>query len=217
MSESLPAGKSNAEQGESGLALPDLRDPALVERLLADAEPSLRQALWGLIPPTFRSALDIDDVIQVTFIEAFLRIGTFIPRGPGSFEAWLTRMARNNLKDAVKALRAEKRVPRHRMVTIGAGSDSYEGLLNQLGSSSATPSRAAAGAESRNLVEDALGKLPPDYARVVRLMDIDAQTAPQAASALGRSVGAVYMLRVRAHALLREILGGSGRYFSSGA
>lgn len=192
-------------------------DAAATEELLADSEPALRQALTGQIPASFRSAFDVDDVIQVTFVEAFLRIGTFTPRGPGSFQAWLTTLARNNLKDALKELRAEKRIPRHRLVPAFGDSGSHEGLLALLGASATTPSGGAARMEAKSWVEDAIGRLPPDYEKVVRLIDLEGHIGPSAAAALGRSVGAVYMLRLRAHDRLRELLGSSGNFFTSGA
>jgi len=191
-------------------------DAEALEEMLVRSEVPLRTALAGEIPAAFRSAFDVDDVIQVTFIEAFLRIRQFTPRGPGSFTAWLTRLARNNLRDAIKWLRRDKRLPRERQVTHRASHDSHVGLLETLQLSSTTPSRVCAREESKCLLETALSGLPPDYENVVRLMDLDRQTAPQAAKAMGRSVGAVYMLRTRAHALLLEFLGNSGKFFSSG-
>jgi RNA polymerase sigma-70 factor, ECF subfamily len=188
-----------------------------LEELLARLEVPLRQSLTNLIPAAYRSAFDADDIIQVTFIEAFLRIGGFSPRGTGSCLAWLTRLGRNNLTDAIRELRREKRVPREKLVSVGGRSDSYEGFLAALGGSSSTPSRGAVRIEVKSLIEEAMVKLPPDYERVVRLMDLEGKTAPQAAAEMGRSKGAVYMLQARARAHLREILGPSGNFFSSGS
>lgn len=188
-----------------------------MEELLARSEVQLRQSLRSLIPTAYRAAFDADDLIQVTFIEAFLHIGRFSPRGTGSFLAWLTRLGRNNLTDAIRSLRREKRVPRERLVSVGGGSDSYHGFLATLTGTSSTPSRGAVRVEAKGLIDDALTKLPPDYAKVVRLMDLEGKTAPQAAAEMGRSMGAVYMLQARAHARLRELLGSSGNFFSSGS
>jgi RNA polymerase sigma-70 factor (ECF subfamily) len=192
-------------------------DGDAMEELLARSEPGLRQALCGAIGAEFRSALDVDDVIQVTFIEAFLQFGKFSYRGDGSFLAWLRQLAQNNLRDAVKGLKREKRPPRHRAVSIHGDSDSYVDLLAQLGGSTTTPSGASARREAKNLIEAAIGKLPPDYEKIVRLMDLEGLTGAQAAKSMGRSEGAVYMLRMRAHALLREYLGSGGKFFSHGA
>jgi len=145
MAETWPNNGDSSELSELEIVSAALSgDAGAMEQLLAKSEAPLRTALAGQIAQPFQAVLDVDDVIQVTFIEAFLRIGQFTDRGPGSFLAWLTTLARNNLRDAIKALRAEKRIPRHRMVSVGAESDSYEGLLAQLGSTTTTPSGVAA-------------------------------------------------------------------------
>ncbi|MBP7937722.1 MAG: sigma-70 family RNA polymerase sigma factor, partial [Phycisphaerae bacterium] len=48
--------------------------------------------------------------------------------------------------------------------------------------------------------------LPETYRRVVEQFDIEFRPPAEIARALGRSVGAVYMVRTRAHDRLREIL-----------
>lgn len=188
-----------------------------LEELLSRLEAPLRQTLTGLIPAAYRSAFDADDVVQITFIEAFLYISRFSTRGAGSFMGWLTQLGRNNLTDAIRELSRKKRVPREKLVSVGQGSDSYEGFLTALCGSSSTPSRGAGRIETKNLIEEALAKLPPDYESVVRMMDFEGKTAPQVGHEIGRSNGAVYMLQVRAHAYLKELLGPSGNFFSSGS
>ncbi len=56
------------------------------------------------------------------------------------------------------------------------------------------------------MMKAAIGKLPETYRRVVEQFDIDFHPAAEIARALGRSVGAVYMIRARAHDRLRDIL-----------
>ena len=112
-------------------------------------------------------------------------------------------------RDAIKELDRRKR-PARRLQLAGACSDeSYVALLDTLSGSQSTPSKGAARAECRELLESALSSLPPDYETVVRLFDLDGRTAPEIAEQLGRSPGAIYMLRVRAHQRLIEILGPS--------
>ena len=77
-----------------------------------------------------------------------------------------------------------------------------------------TPSGKAAAGEARAALKHALERLPADYQRVVRLYDLEDQPAEQVAEVLGRRPGAVFMLRVRAHRALRQLMGGSSKYFS---
>lgn len=191
-------------------------DEEALSELLAVFGPEVRERLKSKIGPQWRGTLDEDDVMQVTYLEAFLRINQFKPRGAGSFMAWLSQVAENNLRDALRGLQAAKRPnPRDRVqVTPKPGEDSYIALVEMLGTTEATPSRAAAKTEGAALLEHALGTLPPDYERVVRLYDLEGQSAADVAAQLGRTQGAIYMLRARAHQRLADALGSQSRFFS---
>src|SRR5262244_2160831 len=47
----------------------------------------------------WRGRLDAGDVMQVTYLEAFLRISSFDPQRAEAFAAWLRRIAEHNLLD----------------------------------------------------------------------------------------------------------------------
>ncbi|MEW6073416.1 MAG: sigma-70 family RNA polymerase sigma factor [Planctomycetota bacterium] len=116
----------------------------------------------------------------------------------------------SNLRDGWRALERDKRPdPRRRADPAAA-----EGLLDALRSEITSPSRAAARGEAAALLEAALAGLPDDYARVVRLYDLEGRTIEETADALGRSRGAVHMLRQRAHDRLRERLGRPERFLT---
>jgi DNA-directed RNA polymerase specialized sigma24 family protein len=60
--------------------------------------------------------------------------------------------------------------------------------------------------EAVQVLNSLLERMPPDYAGVIRHYDLEERPVAEVAAALGRSAGAVYMLRARAHDLLRELL-----------
>lgn len=183
---------------------------AALTELLHEHAPRLRALLS--IDKRWQSVLDADDVLQVTYLEAFLKIGSFVPGGPNAFIGWLRRIAENNLRDAIKGLDAAKRPPPN--LQANAADSSAVALFELLGVTSATPSRAAAAAEIERALATALDALPPDYACVVRLYDIEGRPIADVASQLERSAGAVHMLRARAHDQLRELLGPESAFFS---
>jgi len=178
----------------------------------------VRERLKGKIGPQWRSSLEEDDVMQVTYLEAFQLIDQFQPRGPGSFMAWLSHVAENNLRDAIRGLSAAKRPsPQKRVQVSGTSSrDSFVALVDLLGTDHGTPSRVAAMEEAVQFIEAALSRLPPDYERVVRLYDLEGQSAAEVAGQLGRTPGAIYMLRARAHDRLKNQLGSESKFFSQG-
>ncbi|HRX84797.1 MAG TPA: sigma-70 family RNA polymerase sigma factor [Phycisphaerae bacterium] len=162
-----------------------------------------------------RAIIDADDVMQVTYLEAFLQVGRLTARDEAGLVAWLRRIAQNNLRDAVKEQGRQKRPPAEMRVHRPArGDSSYITLVEHLGATTATPSRHVAADEASRCIEAALTRLPEDYARVVRAYDLDGGSIADVAKALNRSTGAVHMLRARAHDRLRVLLGAETDFFS---
>ena len=188
---------------------------ALIE-LLEDLAPGLRVRLDHKIPAPLKVAVEADDVLQVTYIEVVGRIGQFKTGGISGFKAWVTRVAENNLLDAIRAAQAAKRPdPAKRAHTPRNAEDSAATLIEVLaGESKATPSRFVARGEAVMAMERMLATLPADYAKVIRLYDLAGRPVEEVAKEMGRSTGAIFMLRARAHDRLREAMGDEGKYFS---
>ena len=183
--------------------------------LLARHGPAVRRRLT--ISPVWQGTLDAADVMQVTYLEAFLQVHQLADRTPAGFLGWLNRLAENNLRDAIKALERQKRPDPRQQIRRAAPGDSASTLLDHLRGTAQTPSRSVAGHESQQVLETALRQLPPAYAQIVRLHDLEGRPVVEVAEALGRSPGAVYMIRARALQRLQELLGSESRFFSAGA
>ena len=117
-----------SESDEALLAKAAQGDDDAMTALLKEYGPQVRGRINGRIADRYRSAFDEDDVMQVTYLEAFLRTGGFTAKGVDSFVAWLTRIAENNLRDAIKELKRIKRPPRDKKLT-GVGDASYASPL----------------------------------------------------------------------------------------
>jgi len=197
--------------GAEALARARAGDLEALAELLEGHAPELGARLAGRIPAAHRAVLAPEDVLQVTYLEAFLRIGSF--RGDASaFAAWLGAIAENNLCDGLRELGRAKRPDSGRR----AGPAAEQALLEALGSGATSPTRAAARAEAQARLHAALAELPRDYARAVTLVDLEGRSVEEAAAELARSRGALHMLRLRAHERLRERLGAAERYLSTG-
>lgn len=201
----------------------DTSEDALVDRaVLGDAEAltsllkthgvPLHAELASRIGAAYQSVVDAADIVQITCIEAFLRIRSFVPAGPDSFRQWLRRIGENNLRDAIRALERDKRPSPHRQVIATADDGSYHMLVDQLPGTATTVSRAVQRNELRGVVEAALRQLPPDYEKALRLYELDGLSAQEVAKKLGRSHGAVRMLLARARDRLGELLGSESKY-----
>jgi RNA polymerase sigma factor (sigma-70 family) len=186
---------TRAAQGDSGA----------LSTLLERHGPTVRGRIAGDLPRKWRSVLSVDDVLQQAYTDAFLAIGRFVPQSEGSFLAWLTRLARNALLDALDMLQAAKRGGgRGRLEPDSARS--LTGLLDAVKAISATPSRAVAAQESLDALRRCIDRLPESHRMIIELYDLQQRPIEEVAASLQRSVGAAYMLRARAHRMLAEAL-----------
>lgn len=177
---------------------------ALTELLEAFA-PGVERTLQ--ISSTWQSMLEPADVMQVSFLEAYLQIGTCAAEDLQTFEAWLRRLAQNNLQDAIRGLQRKKRPqPRHR-VSAEPGDNSIASLYEILGVTTTTPSRYAARDELLRHLLSALDTLPHDYQKAIRLYDLEDLDIAETADRMQRSPGAIHMLRARGLECLREKMG----------
>lgn len=186
---------------------------ALIE-LLEALGPMVRARIEPKIGAHLKPLIEADDIMQVTYLEAVTRLDTFKSGGAKGFLAWVTRIAENNLTDAARAADAAKRPDPRKQITGGDAQSSMIAMVEHLGMTVTTPSRVAARGEAVGALERTLAKLPDDYARVIRLYDLEQWSAAEVGEEIGRTEGAVYMLRARAHDRLRELLGTESRYFT---
>lgn len=181
-------------------------DRNALERLLGHFHPSLKEELSNRIGPRFRGRIEVEDVLQVIYLEAFLGIGGYRPGTVNAFQNWLRKIARNNLNDGIRGLKARIRCEFPEPMKQRNAHDSHTSLLQLIVTSDTTPTEYLSREEIKRLVEAAIDKLPHDYAMVVRLYDLDRQPIETVATSMNRRPGAVYMLRARAHDHLREFL-----------
>ena len=175
-----------------------------LELLLRQLEPELRAGLT--IPARWRRSLDPDDVLQVSFLETFLRIGTLRDRTPSGLRAWMRRLVQNNLTDAIRALERDKRPDSGRRVTVGQNGQSARTLLSMIAADAPTAGLRASLKEQVRDLQAAIRRLPASYRTVVQSLDLEERSVAEVAKELGRSRGAVHLLRSRAHDRLAELL-----------
>lgn len=205
-----------AMDDESLLAAAVGGDADALTTLLGRFGGEVRAVITGAIGQQWRSVIDEDDVMQVTYVEAFLQIRHFQPNGIASFKSWLKRIAEHNLQDAVKELGREKRPnPRNRVRAPAGHEESVMALYDIVGGDSLTPSRVARGKECVGLVEECVRRLPEDYRKVIELYELQSLPIEEVAEQLGRTKGAVFMLRARALDRLKNLLPSVSSFLST--
>ncbi len=202
-------------------------EPASDDQLLHRAKAGDKQAIGELllrhgpaigerldINKKWQSVLESKDVMQVTYFEAFEQIAQF-GGGARAFPSWLRRVAENNLRDAVQGLERAKRPPPHKRIGSETGAqDDLAGLYDLVTGGTASPSRHAARNEARRILEAEIDTLPDDYRLVLRLVYLDDKPVADVALLIGRTKGAVHLLRIRAVERLRVRLGSASRFLS---
>lgn len=128
--------------------------------------------------------VDLDDLVQETFIRAFRSVSTF--RGQCRFRTWLLTIGSNVLKDAARRAR------RARIVPLGDDVKATDGDPHD---------RAVAGEAERRLAEG-LRRLPRMQREVFLLRAQQGLEYDEIAAALGTSPGAA---RVHYHHAVRRL------------
>lgn len=186
-------------------------DREALAMLVAGAMPRVRAICGGRIPRKWQAMLSDDDVLQETAADALVAIGGFRWRGAGSFGAWFATIAHNNLLNAVRLLEADKRGG-GRQPLGGRGQvdqSSYDSLLATIAGEGLTPSGETVRLERHRLLIEAIERLPPTHRQAIQRFDLEGGSAAATAEALGRSIGAMHMLRARAHRMLKELIDAS--------
>ncbi len=181
-------------------------DDELSARLGACAE-ALIAAIVPDIPERHQALFSAEDVVQQTFVDVLTDARRFVPEGEQAFFRYLRTIARNNLIEVIRALDAGKRGGGRCRVT-GEGQESSLDLLHALAPAATAlgPLPTAARREAAQAVRDAVAALPESWRRAVELYDLELRDIAEVAAILGRSPGAVHLLRNRAFARLRAPL-----------
>lgn len=134
---------------------------------------------------------DAEDVTQESFVAAFRALRTY--RGSGSPRGWLMRIAQRQ---------AYRRLAQRR-----PGAELHQVDEARLADRSADPERAAALAETRDEVHDAVAALPEPYRETVSLRFFGELSLAEVAEATGRPLATVKTHLRRGLERLRHVFG----------
>ncbi|MBI4606371.1 MAG: sigma-70 family RNA polymerase sigma factor [Planctomycetes bacterium] len=168
--------------------------------------------LVGLrLGPKLRQEVEVDDVLQETYLRAFRSLDRFTWRHEGSFLQWLATIAEHVIRDLARRHGAQKRngtggPP----VSLGAplaGGGSSKDLKDLLAANSTSPSRKARRDERFRRLETSLKTLKPAQQEAIVLAWIHGLPIKEVARRMGRSPDAVSMLILRGLRNLRRLFG----------
>lgn len=141
------------------------------------------------------------DLTQDVFVQAFRALPNF--RGESKVYTWLYRIAVNRCKNRMKQIARGGALAG---ASLDEPVDTEESLSRDVPDHSFAPDRMLERAELREIVNEEINNLPPDFRLVVVLRDIQGLSYREMADVIGISLEAVKSRLFRARSHLRERL-----------
>src|SRR5262245_15160219 len=167
-------------------------DRVALERLLLANYDALAMQVAARLPARLQATQAVEDILQVTFCQAFRDIGRFEQREDASFGNWLARLAENRLLDAIKQHDCAKRGGDVKHVTEAAADESRVlPLWDWIAADDTSPSSVIARDEALHALNVALAALPTDQRQAVQLRILEGKSLEDAAQIMGRTPDAI--------------------------
>ena len=198
---------------ESTASIPALLDAARRGDRAAAGELLPRYADWLRllarlqIDRGLQAKLDASDVAQQALLEACRALPQFRGTTEAELTAWLRAILAHVLAHEVRRYAGTQGRDLTREVSLDAElAESSRRLQQVLADPGPSPSEHAAQQEQEVRLADVLARLPDDYREVIVLRNLEGLSHEEVARRMGRGIGAVRMLWVRALSRLRREL-----------
>lgn len=191
-------------------------DSIALQQMLLQRYEQLTVLIREKIPAPLQSAVDVEDVLQMTFVQVFRGLAKFTEGDSEAFYAWVRAIADAKAVDAIRNATRKKRGGDWRRVEHmpANASESVLDLMLLLSDGRRTPSSSVATHEAIAALQIALAGLPEDQREAIRLRHIDCLTMEEVVEKMERSEGAVRGLLHRGKSSLKKSLGNSSAWFS---
>ncbi|HIG11729.1 MAG TPA: sigma-70 family RNA polymerase sigma factor [Planctomycetes bacterium] len=150
--------------------------------------------LFAMVRHYTRNTMEIEDIVQDTFLKAYRRLDSFDHRS--SFYTWIYRIATNTVLDVLK---------RRGRSPVQAAPDP-ELLAEVAPCDVPSPSRDIEASELREITHEVLTHLPDIFRTTLIMREFDEMTYQEIADTLGISIGTVESRLFRARARFKDKL-----------
>jgi RNA polymerase sigma-70 factor (subfamily 1) len=155
--------------------------------------------IYYKLGPELHQSIEVDDILQETFLVASEQMANFSYRSPGSFLSWLSVIAEHAIIDAARFQNRQKRRPAE---MLRLRSESNPGGPEPVDTK--TPSRLFAQEEQLKKLLEKLTALPDQYRQVILMAKFEGLSTLEMAEQLKKSREDVALLLHRALKRLRE-------------
>lgn len=157
------------------------------------------------IDTQFQGKFDASDIVQQTLLEACRDLPQFRGQTEAELLAWLRQILAHVMAHEIRRYVGTQQRDLAREVSLEQSlAQSSRRLGDLLAGSESSPSRQAVRHEQEVLLAEVLARLPEDHREVIVLRNLEGLSHEEVAQRMGRSVGAVRMLWVRALARVRK-------------
>src|SRR3954447_8537033 len=198
----MPLAQSAPRQNLQGFG-----DAHIVALAQAGSEAAFREImrrnnrrLFRVARAVVRDAGEAEDVLQEAYLKAFAGLASF--RGEASLSTWLTRIT---LNEALQRRRRQREMIELRELDRPTASGTNV-LVFPMSPETANPEAAAARAQLRGLLEQAVDELPATFRLVFMMRDIEEMSIEETAAHLKLKPETVRTRLFRARRLLRRAL-----------
>jgi len=190
---------------------------ALQELLLAYAS-RLSRRISAKLPRRLQGILDMEDVLNATYLQVFRGIATLEQTSEVAFYAWLKTIADNQLQDMLRSLQRKKRGGDRRQVRAAPATDasSMGDFVELLSGREHIPDKSVARREAVYAVQVGIAALPNDQREAIQLHVLEGKSLAETAALMNRTPGAIRALAYRAKQQLRETMGSASMWLSGG-
>jgi len=155
--------------------------------------------IYRLAKNITRNDEDAEDVLQDAFLKAYTHLDNF--KGDSKFYTWLVRIAVNEALMRLRKRKTDRSVPLDEPVELGE-----ETVAREIAVWEDNPEQRYSKEEWRQILDEAVDELKPDFRTVFVLRDIEELSTEETAETLGISIPAVKSRLLRARLALREML-----------
>jgi RNA polymerase sigma-70 factor (ECF subfamily) len=153
----------------------------------------------------FQGKFEASDIVQQTLLEACRDLPKFRGGTEAELLAWLRQVLAHVLGHEFRRYAGTQQRDVAREVSLEQSlAQSSQKLGDMLAVSGSSPSQQAVRHEQEVMLAEVLTRLPDDYREVLILRNLEGLSHEEVAQRMGRSVGAVRMLWVRALVRLRK-------------
>jgi len=211
MSDSNPAQASVAAEDSFTRDLLDRAktgSESAVNTLMDRHRKQIRNLVQMRMDRTIRQRVDVSDVVQEIFLDAFRRLSSYLDNPKLPFHIWLKQIARDRMIDSWRTHRqtSKRSMDRETRAGVGIGGADLDKRENSLSLCQLTPAAIAMQKELSLHVESAIDQLQETDSRVIIMRHYHAMTNRQIAAELELSEAAASIRYVRALEKLKKLL-----------